>query len=198
MRNERAGEQGHGPPGRRCSASSTPQSCVLRRLYHPGAAHGPSPGGVRQNIGGLFVTMNGGTIVEEMLAGAGLIRWLETTYLGMDGGMPVAYAIRRAIEQGEIELVEDWSNWSYAQRTLAGRLGLPFMPCMSNLASDLMSYDSFGKAACGAKRRTAPSSIPASPTRSLRWWTTPSRASACAPPPFACGEDTCGQSDQPL
>ena len=87
---------------------------------------------VRQGIGDLFVTMNGGTVVEEMLAGMGLVRWMETTYIGMEGGMPVAYAVRRSIEEGAIELIEDYSNWSFAQRTLAGRLGLPFMPCMAN------------------------------------------------------------------
>ncbi|MCL2565510.1 MAG: hypothetical protein FWE24_06855 [Defluviitaleaceae bacterium] len=101
---------------------------------------------VRQDIGDLFVTMNGGTLVEEMLAGAGLIKWLESTYLGLEGGMPVAYAIRKCIEEGVIELVEDYSNWSFAQRTLAGRLGLPFMPCMGDLGSDLIEYDTFGKA----------------------------------------------------
>lgn len=100
----------------------------------------------RQRIGDLFLTMNGGSIIEEMLAGCGLVKWLETTYIGLEGGMPVAYAIRRSIEEGRIELVEDYSNWSYAQRCLAGRLGLPFMPCLSNLGSDLTEYDSFGEA----------------------------------------------------
>ena len=90
--------------------------------------------------------MNGGTVVEEMLAGMGLVRWMETTYIGMEGGMPVAYAVRHSIEEGAIELIEDYSNWSFAQRTLAGRLGLPFMPCMANLGSDLLEYDVFGKA----------------------------------------------------
>lgn len=100
----------------------------------------------RQGIGELYVTMNGGSIIEEMLAGCGLIKWLETTYIGMEGGMPVAYAIRRSIEEGQIALVEDYSNWSYAQRTLAGRLGLPFMPCLGDLGSDLLTYDTFGDA----------------------------------------------------
>ena len=101
---------------------------------------------VRQGIGDLFVSMNGGTLAEEMLAGAGLIKWLETTYIGLEGGMPVAYATRKAIEEGSIELIEDYSNWSFAERTLAGRLGLPFMPCLGDLGSDLLEYDSFGKA----------------------------------------------------
>jgi glutaconate CoA-transferase subunit A len=100
----------------------------------------------RQNIGELYVNMNGGSIIEEMLAGCGLIKWLETTYIGMDGGMPVAYAIRRSVEEGAIDIIEDYSNWSFAQRTLAGRLGMPFAPCMGNLGSDILEYDSFGKA----------------------------------------------------
>ena len=82
---------------------------------------------VRQGIDQLFVTMNGGTYVEEMLAGAGLINRLESTYIGLEGGMPVAYAIRQAIQSGEIELIEDYTNWSFALRTVAGKYGLPFM-----------------------------------------------------------------------
>lgn len=108
---------------------------------------------VRQGIGDLFVTMNGGTYVEEMLAGAGLIKKLESTYIGLEGGMPVAYAIRQAIQSGEIELIEDYSNWSFALRTIAGKYGLPFMPCMTDLGSDLMEYDVFGKA--GLRGRNA-------------------------------------------
>lgn len=135
---------------------------------------------VRQNIGELFVTMNGGTIVEEMLAGAGLIKWLETTYLGMDGGMPVAYAVRRGIELGEIELVEDYSNWSFAQRTLAGRLGLPFMPCMATWAPTCSPTTFSGRPGCGGRRRTAPPCTRASPAKSSRSSTTPLRGTACA------------------
>ena len=100
----------------------------------------------RQKIGDLYVCMNGGSIIEEMLAGCGLIKWLETTYIGMEGGMPVAYALRKSIEEGRIELIEEYSNWSYAQRTLAGRLGLPFMACLSDLGSDLLEYDTFKEA----------------------------------------------------
>ena len=97
----------------------------------------------RQRINNLYLTMNGGSIIEEMLVGCGLVKWLETTYIGMEGGMPVAYAIRKSIEEGELEIIEDYSNWSYAQRCLAGRLGMPFMPCLSNMGSDLLNYDSF-------------------------------------------------------
>ena len=147
---------------------------------------------VRQNIGALFVTMNGGTIVEEMLAGAGLVKWLETTYLGMEGGMPVAYAIRKCIEQGIIELVEDYSNWSFAQRTLAGRLGLPFMPCLSDLGSDLLEYDTFGKAGLRKKNEDGSPKHPGIPPAKYCVVDDPFDGFGLRPSLFASGEDHCG------
>ena len=147
---------------------------------------------VRQGLGGLFVTMNGGTIIEEMLAGVGLIKWLETTYLGMEGGMPVAYAMRKSIEEGVIELVEDYSNWSFAQRTLAGRLGLPFMPCLSDLGSDLMQYDTFGKAGLRGKNPDGSLRHAGIPPAKYSVVDDPFEGFGLRPAIFACGEDSCG------
>lgn len=147
---------------------------------------------VRQGIGDLFVTMNGGTIVEEMLSGAGLIKWLETTYLGMEGGMPVAYAIRKCIEEGVIELVEDYSNWSFAQRTLAGRLGLPFMPCLSDLGSDLLEYDTFGKAGLRAKNEDGSPKHSGIPSAKYSVIDDPFGGFGLRPSHFESGEDSCG------
>ena len=147
---------------------------------------------VRQNVGGLFVAMNGGTIVDEMLAGAGLIKWLETTYLGMEGGMPVAYAIRKCIEQGVIELVEDYSNWSFAQRTLAGRLGLPFMPCLCDLGSDLIEYDTFGKAGLRKKKPDGSPRHAGIPPAKYSVMDDPFDGFGLRPANFESGEDSCG------
>lgn len=147
---------------------------------------------VRQGIGDLFVTMNGGTIVEEMLAASGLIKWLETTYLGMEGGMPVAYAIKRCIEEGIIELVEDYSNWSFAQRTLAGRLGLPFMPCLGDLGSDLLEYDTFGKAGLREKNADGSPRHPGIPPAKYSVIDDPFEGFGLRPSGFASGEDSCG------
>jgi len=147
---------------------------------------------VRQGMGGLFVTMNGGTIVEEMLAGAGLVKWLETTYLGMEGGMPVAYAIRKCIEEGVIELVEDYSNWSFAQRTLAGRLGLPFMPCLSDLGSDLLEYDCFGKAGLRGRNEDGSPKHPGIPPAKYSVIDDPFEGFGLRPSLFGSGDDSCG------
>ncbi len=146
----------------------------------------------RQRIGNLFVTMNGGSIVEELLAGCGLIKWLETTYIGMEGGMPVAYAIRRSIEEGAIELVEDYSNWSYAQRALAGRLGMPFMPCLSNMGSDLLKYDVFGEAGLRGLREDGIPIHGGIPPKKFAVIDDPFDGFGLRPTYFNCGADTVG------
>lgn len=147
---------------------------------------------VRQGIGDLYVTMNGGTAVEEMLAGAGLIRWLESTYLGLEGGMPVAYAIRKAIEEGEIELIEEYSNWSFAQRTVAGKYGLPFMPCMGDMGSDLLEYDTFGKAGLRGKNKKGEWIHPGIPPKKYQVIDDPFEGWGLRPRVFRSGEDTTG------
>ena len=146
---------------------------------------------VRQGIGDLYVTMNGGTYVEEMLAGAGLIKWLESTYIGLEGGMPVAYAIRQAIQNGEIELIEDYSNWSFALRTIAGKYGLPFMPCMTDMGSDLMTYDVFGKAGLRGKNVHGKWKHPGIPPHKYCVMDDPFEGWGLRPRTFKSGEDSC-------
>jgi len=147
---------------------------------------------VRQGIGDLFLSMNGGTLVEEMLAGAGLVKWLETTYIGLEGGMPVAYATRKCIEEGIIELVEDYSNWSFAQRTLAGRLGLPFMPCLSDLGSDLLEYDVFARAGLRGFGENGQPIHPGIPPHKYSVIDDPFDGYGLRPAYFSSGEDTVG------
>src|SRR5437660_6607074 len=107
----------------------------------------------RDRIKQHFCTMNGGASIEEALAANDLIGMLETTYIGLEGIQPVAYSIRRRIQDGSIPLFEDYSNYGYATRTIAGRFGWPFAPLMSELGTDIPEYDVFGKA--GLRRKNA-------------------------------------------
>ena len=147
---------------------------------------------VRQGIGNLYLTMNGGTAVEEMLAGAGLVKWLESTYLGLEGGMPVAYGMRKAIEEGEIELIEDYSNWSFALRTVAGKYGLPFMPCLGDLGSDLMNYDSFGQAGLRGRDVNGDWIHAGIPPKKYQVIDDPFEGWGLRPRKFRNGDDLCG------
>lgn len=146
----------------------------------------------RQRVGDLYVCMNGGTMAEEMLAGCGLIKWIESTYVGLEGGTPVAYAVCKSIEEGRIELMEDYSNWSFAQRTLAGRLGLPFMPCMGDLGSDILEYDAFGKAGLRGWNADGTPIHSGVPPKKFAVVDDPFEGYGLRPAAFNCGEDGVG------
>jgi glutaconate CoA-transferase subunit A len=88
--------------------------------------------------------MNGGASICEFWAAAGLVKLLDTTYIGLEGIQPVAYSVRRSIQDGTID-VEDYSNYGYGLRTVAGRYGWPFAPLMSEFGTSFMDHDTFGK-----------------------------------------------------
>ena len=106
---------------------------------------------IRQNIGNLFVTMNGGASICEFWCAAGLVKLLDTTYIGLEGIQPVAYSVRRAIQDGTVD-VEDYSNYGYGLRTVAGRYGWPFAPLMSELGTSIMEHDTFAKMGLRGKK----------------------------------------------
>ena len=96
--------------------------------------------------------MNGGTLAEEMLAGSGLIKTLETTYIGLEGGMPVAYGIRRCIEQGVIELVETIVTGALLKEPWPESWG--YLSCHAwRLGSDILEYDTFKKASLRGEKK---------------------------------------------
>jgi glutaconate CoA-transferase subunit A len=106
---------------------------------------------IRQDIKDLFVTMNGGASICEFWAAAGLVKLLDTTYIGLEGIQPVAYSVRRSIQDGTID-VEDYSNYGYGLRTVAGRYGWPFAPLMSEFGTSFMDHDTFGKMGLRGKK----------------------------------------------
>ncbi len=107
---------------------------------------------IRQKIGDLFATMNGGASIVDFWAGAGLVKLLDTTYIGLEGIQPVAYNIRRSIQDGTID-VEDYSNYGFGLRTVAGRYGWPFAPLMSEFGTSLMDHDTFAKMGLRGKKK---------------------------------------------
>jgi glutaconate CoA-transferase subunit A len=106
---------------------------------------------IRQNIGELFVTMNGGASICEFWCGTGLVKMIDTTYIGLEGIQPVAYSVRRSIQDGTVD-IEDYSNYGYGLRTVAGRYGWPFAPMMCELGTDIMEHDTFAKMGLRGKK----------------------------------------------
>jgi glutaconate CoA-transferase subunit A len=130
----------------------------------------------------------------ECLAAAGLIRRLDTTYIGLEGLQPVAYSLRRQIEDGDIEPIEDYDNYSYCTRALAGRYGWPFAPVMSGLGSDLLETDSFG--AAGLRRTDGDGRLhPSIPPQRHAVIDDPFDGWGLRPHPFADGDTTANQTN---
>jgi hypothetical protein len=136
---------------------------------------------VRQNIGGLFVTMNGGTLAEEMLAGAGLIKYLESTYLGLRAACrwPTPRGLRLKTEKSSL-----WKTT--ATGALPSGLWRCVWACPSCRACRIWAATFWntmcsGKPGCAAATRTAIRFTAASRPKNTRLSTTRSTASACAP-----------------
>jgi glutaconate CoA-transferase subunit A len=96
----------------------------------------------RQKIGNLTIIMENSLTGEDLLTGLGLVKKIETSWVGISG-IDMAYNIRRAIEKGvprPIEL-EDYSNFTGSLRFLAGAMGISFIPTKSLLGSDIPRYN---------------------------------------------------------
>jgi glutaconate CoA-transferase subunit A len=149
---------------------------------------------IRQKIDNLFVTMNGGASAEEFLVGAGLVKMLDTTYVGLEGIQPVAMSIRRAIQDGRID-IEDYSNYGFGLRTVAGRYGWPFAPLMAELGSSLSENDTFGKMGLRGKKKDGSWIHPSIPPKRMAVIDDPFDGWGLRPHAFKGGDNTSNQTN---
>lgn len=96
----------------------------------------------RERIKTMDLSITSQIGMSSALIGSGLIRKIEMAYNwgGIEGEDKV---FRRAVEKGiprPLE-VEDYSNFGAAMRWQAAALGLPFMPCKSQLGSDIIKHN---------------------------------------------------------
>ncbi|MDJ0784665.1 MAG: CoA-transferase [Desulfosarcinaceae bacterium] len=91
----------------------------------------------------LYAHSNG-TGVDELI-GAGCVGKLEIAYAGNGKTAPTCIRFRKAVQDGML-LVEDYSNFMMSLRFLAGAMGIPFMPTLSGLGSDITTTWGFSKA----------------------------------------------------
>lgn len=97
---------------------------------------------IRQGIKDLHLATHSQGPALDLLVGAGSLARLELAYGGSERFAPTGVCFRRAVEAGSLA-VEDYSNQHMGLRFLAGSLGLPFMPCRSGLASDVLGRQGF-------------------------------------------------------
>ena len=72
----------------------------------------------------------------DELIGAGCVERIEIAYAGNGKAAPTCIRFRKAVEAGRIA-VEDYSNYMMSLRFLAGAMGVPFLPTLSGLGSDI-------------------------------------------------------------
>ena len=99
---------------------------------------------IRQGYKKLHVyAHSNGTGVDELI-GAGCVDKLEIAYAGNGKTAPTCIRFRKAIQNGTLK-VEDYSNFMMSLRFLAGAMGVPFMPTLSGMGSDIAAIWGFPK-----------------------------------------------------
>jgi len=93
---------------------------------------------IRQGIDGLHLYAHSNGVGVDELIGAGCVARLEIAYSGTGKTAPTCVRFRKAVEQGLIEF-EDYSNYMMGLRFLAGAMGVPFLPTLSGLGTDIVA-----------------------------------------------------------
>ncbi len=75
----------------------------------------------------------------DLLLGAGLVKALDHTYIGMEV-YGISNCLRREVESGRVEHCVEWSNAAIAWRFKATAMGVPFLPTRSMLGTDTFEY----------------------------------------------------------
>ncbi|MFH1057776.1 MAG: CoA-transferase [Pseudomonadota bacterium] len=98
---------------------------------------------IRQNKRDLHLVMHSQGQSMDLMVGAGCVRRLELAYGGTGRFAPTGIRFRKAVQSGQVQ-VEDYSNFHMSLRFLAGSLNLPFIPCRSGFATDVLNKQGFG------------------------------------------------------
>jgi len=87
---------------------------------------------VRQKKRGLTVYSQSGVIDVEILVAGGCVEKLVSTYVYRGGGREGGSSVERALKNHSLE-IEDYTNFEYNARLLAGVHGFPFMPVLEGI-----------------------------------------------------------------
>ena len=87
---------------------------------------------VRQQRKGLTLCSQSGHLCDEILTAAGCVERLVTAYVMSAGTMDGAFPVARALQQGALQ-IEDYTNFQYHARLVAGMHGYSFMPVLEGI-----------------------------------------------------------------
>ncbi len=90
----------------------------------------------------VFAHSNGQGVDE--LIGGGCVKMLEIAYGGSGRFAPTCIRFKKAVQNNTIQ-VEDYTNYQMSLRFLAGSMGVPFLPTISSLGTDIINKWGFSK-----------------------------------------------------
>lgn len=99
---------------------------------------------IRQGIRDLYLYAHSNGQGADELIGGGCISRLDIAYGGNGKYAATCIRFRKAIQEGTIR-VEDYSNFQMCLRFMAGAMGMPFLPTVSSLGTDLLNIWGFSK-----------------------------------------------------
>ena len=92
---------------------------------------------LRQRRRGLTLSRNLMCFEGELLMVAGAVKTVVTSWLGIGLPWGISRVMRHYVESGEVRF-EEWSHLGLGLRYRAGAMGVPFLPTLTMLGSDLM------------------------------------------------------------
>jgi glutaconate CoA-transferase subunit A len=97
----------------------------------------------RQGKKNFTLYSQSGILDVDALVNAGCVQRLVTTYVMRSGGKKGGGAVERALQAGQIEM-EDYTNFNYNARLMAGMHGFTFIPVLEGvMATDLFRKRGF-------------------------------------------------------
>lgn len=109
---------------------------------------------MRQGIGKLHLyAHSNGQAVDELI-GAGCVSRLDIAYGGNGKYAATCIRFQKAVQEGTIR-IEDYSNFQMCLRFMAGAMGVPFLPTISSMGTDIVKVWGFS-----AEERTADPRLP--------------------------------------
>ena len=99
---------------------------------------------IRQSIRDLHLYAHSNGQGADELIGGGCVSRLDIAYGGNGKYAATCIRFRKAVQEGTIE-IEDYSNFQMTLRFMAGAMGVPFLPTVSSLGTDLVNIWGFSK-----------------------------------------------------
>ncbi|WP_422742003.1 CoA transferase subunit A [Mycobacterium sp. WMMD1722] len=102
---------------------------------------------LRQGRTGLTMTRPLSCIEAELMLATGTADRIMTSWVGVGHGWGLAPVVRRMVEEGH-PVFEEWSHLGIGLRYKAGAMGVPYLPTISMLGSDIDRDLDLAKVTC--------------------------------------------------